>query len=80
MYNFGGIVIQIITIYQINLSVHENMLQFAIFQQMAALAWVKNGNNEPYSWVTSARVGYELYQRVNSSSEVDIYQVSELLY
>lgn len=45
-----------------------------LIQQMAALAWVKDDNKEPYNLVTSARVGYELYQRVTSSSDVDVYQ------
>ena len=49
---------------------------YDIFQQMAALAWVKDGNKEPYTFVTAARVGYELYNRVSSSSEVDVYEVS----
>ena len=43
---------------------------------MAALAWVKDDNKEPYNLVTSARVAYELYQRVSSSSDIDVYQVS----
>ncbi|KAK2180264.1 hypothetical protein NP493_449g02004 [Ridgeia piscesae] len=45
-----------------------------LIQQMAALAWVKDDNKEPYNLVTSARVAYELYQRVSSSSDIDVYQ------
>ncbi|KAI0241117.1 hypothetical protein LSAT2_001396 [Lamellibrachia satsuma] len=41
---------------------------------MTALTWVKDGNKEPYTFVTAARVGYELYNRVSSSSEVDVYE------
>ena len=47
-----------------------------LLQQMAALVWLKRGDEhkEIYQTITGARVAYELYQRFSSERDIETYQ------
>lgn len=51
-----------------------------LLQQMALLKWLSSdpsassGSGTMYKWVTAARIGNELYQRVSGQRKVDEYR------
>ncbi|XP_038076353.1 uncharacterized protein LOC119744488 [Patiria miniata] len=52
-----------------------------LIQQMALLAWLnkKEDGDSFYKLVSTARVWYELYQRVSHSDEIDAYKAETIL-